>query len=101
LSDCKGGPYEELRVAVIVEEQLEMLRIKPELPEAAANLAGKSFIGGRPGPPLISRLVHELEKAAIPEEQAGFREPLVCDVIGDAMIGKVGQCQRKIVLIFC
>jgi hypothetical protein len=101
LSDCKGGANEEFCIAVILEKQLEMLRIKPELTEAAANLTGKSVIRGGPGPPLISRLVHELEKAAIPEEQAGFRELRVCDVIGDAMIRQVSQCQRKIALIFC
>ena len=68
LSDCRGPTDEKLGIAAVIEEQLEMFRIEPELAEAAADLAGKGIISGRPGPPLISGFVHELEKAGVVEE---------------------------------
>ena len=39
LSDCRTRADEELGIAAVIEEQLEMLRIETKLTQALANLA--------------------------------------------------------------
>jgi hypothetical protein len=90
----KAG-YKEFRVAAIIEKQLQMPGIEPELTEGAAELAGKSVISGRASPTLVSGFVDELEEAAVPEEEAAFSELCVCDVIRHATAGKIGECQAR------
>ena len=100
MSDCSRRADEKLCIGAIVEEQLKMLRIQSELTEATANLAGKRVVRGWPGPSFTSCLVHELEKAPIAEEQAGFGELRVRDVIGHVAKSKIGERQGRS-LIFC
>ena len=67
-----GTARRELPIRPVFKEELQMLRIQPELVKGPANLVCGRLIGGRPRPSIAAACVFELQVAAIVKMQPGL-----------------------------
>jgi len=65
---------EELGVAPILEKELQVFCIEPELTQSPADLSRIGIVGRGSGPALIACSVNKLQEAAVFEKQSRFCE---------------------------
>ena len=64
----------ELDVVPVLEKELKVFCVEPELTQSPAHLARIRIVGRGSGPPLIARFMNKLQEAAVFEEQSRFGE---------------------------